>query len=45
MLWYYEKEGPATVTAGSIILPDQIQIFNPYQYLFTVSEEIIIELV
>ncbi|MDC7242454.1 MAG: hypothetical protein PQJ44_00355, partial [Sphaerochaetaceae bacterium] len=37
-------EGPAIVTAGSILLPDHIQIINPYQYLFTISENIIIEL-
>lgn len=37
-------EGPAIVTAGSIKLPDGIKIINPYQYLFTISENLIIEL-
>lgn len=36
--------GPAVVTAGLIDLPNDINILNPEHYLFTISEQIIIDL-
>jgi len=36
--------GPAIVTAGLIELPKHITILNPEHYLFTISEQIIVDL-
>jgi len=36
-------QGPAIVTAGLISLPKDILVLNPEQYLFTISEQIFIE--
>jgi DNA-directed RNA polymerase alpha subunit len=33
-----QKKGPAIVTAGDIILPDGLELVNPYQYLCTLNE-------
>nr|YP_009455847.1 DNA-directed RNA polymerase alpha chain [Dictyopteris divaricata]YP_010205352.1 DNA-directed RNA polymerase alpha chain [Grateloupia livida]AQZ25063.1 DNA-directed RNA polymerase alpha chain [Dictyopteris divaricata]UAV85921.1 DNA-directed RNA polymerase alpha chain [Grateloupia livida] len=37
-------QGPAIVTAGLILLPNDVLILNPQQYLFTISEQIFVEL-
>lgn len=36
--------GPAVITAGLIELPKHITILNPEHYLFTISEQIIVDL-
>lgn len=36
--------GPAIITAGLISLPKNISILNPEQYLFTISEQIHVEI-
>lgn len=33
-----QKKGPAIVTAGDIILPEGLELVNPYQYLCTLNE-------
>nr|YP_011006130.1 RNA polymerase alpha subunit [Dictyotopsis propagulifera]WAM63134.1 RNA polymerase alpha subunit [Dictyotopsis propagulifera] len=37
-------EGPVIVTAGLIKLPKELSILNPQHYLFTISEQIFVEL-
>jgi len=33
-----QKKGPAIITAGDIILPEGLELVNPYQYLCTLNE-------
>lgn len=33
-----QKKGPAILTAGDIILPEGLELVNPYQYLCTLNE-------